>query len=147
MSGVGWVGDERVRPRATAVACSGPAPLGTGPADLVFVAERPGTGLGAGLAGLSGPDPGDGLCAAMNGAVPHAKIRAAGHPTPLWSVPAGDGRSAYVGAAKGVWLYAVLWPAAAGYLLADQVFLHDLAESMPSELVFGAPSPHLCPTA
>ena len=44
--------------RATAVACSGPAPLGGGPADLVFVAEEPGVGLGTRFAGMPGPDPG-----------------------------------------------------------------------------------------
>jgi hypothetical protein len=54
-----------------------------------------------------------------------------------------DDRSAYVGEAKGVWLYAITWPASAGYLLAEDLVLHDLAEWMPGELVFGAPSPYL----
>jgi hypothetical protein len=144
VTGVGWVGDDRVRPRATAVACSGPAPLGDGPADLVLVAERPGTGLGAGLAGVAGPDPGPLL---TDTPWPAAKVRAAGHPTPLWCVPSRDDRSAYAGEAKGLWLYAIVWPAAAGYLLADQVFLQDLADRLPSELVFGAPSPYLCGVA
>ncbi|GAA1800419.1 hypothetical protein GCM10009682_22540 [Luedemannella flava] len=147
VSGVGWVGDDRSPPQGTVVACSGPAPLGNGPADLVLVAERPGTGLGACLAGLPGPDPGDCLKAAVGGAVAHAKVRAAGHPTPLWSVTAGDGRCAYVGEARGLWLYVIAWPAAAGYLLAEQVFLQDLADCLPSELVYGAPSPQLRPSA
>lgn len=43
-------GDERTGARATAVALAGPSPLG-GPADLVLVAEEPGVGLGARLAG------------------------------------------------------------------------------------------------
>lgn len=143
VTGVGWVGDDRVRPRATAVAVSGPAPLDHGPADLVFVAERPGTGLGACLAGLRGPDPGPCLMDEMRRSNSHAKVRAAGHPTPLWSVGAREDRSAYVGEAKGMWLYAVAWPESAGYLLADQVVLQDLTDGVPSELVFGAPSPYL----
>ena len=61
---VGWLvtgfagaGDERTGIRACAVALSGPNPLG-GPADMVVVAEEPGVGLGAALAGLDGVDPG-----------------------------------------------------------------------------------------
>ena len=49
LTGVAWAGDDRTGVRATAVACSGPAPLGGGPADLVFVAEEPGVGLGTRL--------------------------------------------------------------------------------------------------
>ncbi len=45
----------------------------------------------------------------------------------------------YVGEARAMWLYAIAWPAPAGYLLADGIVLHDLVDSLPSELVFGAP--------
>ena len=76
---------------------------------------------------------------------PHAKVKAAGHPTPLWAVSSADDRSAYVGEARGCWLFAITWPAQAGYLLAEDIQLHDLAESVPSELVFGAPSARLRP--
>jgi len=48
-----------------------------------------------------------------------------------------------VGEAKGMWLYAVTWPASAGYLLAEDILLHDLTDSIPTELVFGAPSRRL----
>jgi hypothetical protein len=143
VTGIGWAGDDRGGTRATAVACSGPAPLG-GPADILLIAEEPGVGLGNRYAGLSGPDPGPYLEQALETTAAHAKVRAAGWPIPLWSVgtPIGD-RSAYVGEAKGVWLYAIAWPASAGYLLAEDLVLHDLAEWLPGELVYGAPSPYL----
>ena len=144
VTGVAWAGDERAGAKATAVALSCPAPLGGGPADLVFVAEAPGVGLGNRLAGLSGPDPGAPLCEALRSTAAQAKVKANGHPTPLWAVGSSlEDRSAYVGEASGLWLYAVAWPASAGYLLAEQVVLQDLTDSLPTELVYGAPSPYL----
>jgi hypothetical protein len=145
VTGFAWAGDPRARPRATAVALSGPAPLSDGPADLVFVAEEPGIGLGPSLAGLTGPDPGPPLEAAVTASAAHAKVRAGGHPTPLWAVESGPDCTAYAGEARGLWLYAITWPATAGHLLAEPIVLHDLAESVPSELVFGAPSQRLHP--
>lgn len=166
LTGVGWVGDDREAVRATVTAFSGPAPVSGGPADLVLVAEEPGVGLGTRLAGLPGPDPGQ-LLAGLLGAGPagagggpggaggggpgggrpdggpHAKLRAGGHPTPLWSIAAEPDRSAYVGEARGLWLYAVAWPANAGYLLAEEIVLHDLSEEVPTGMVYGAPSPYL----
>jgi hypothetical protein len=147
VTGVAWAGDERSGPKATALALSGPAPLSDGPADMVIVAEDLGVGLGNSLGGIEGSDPGPLLRAAVERAAPHAKLKAAGHPTPLWAVPSGPDRSAYVGEARGVWLFAVTWPAQAGYLLAEEIQLHDLVESVPSELVFGAPSARLHPVA
>ena len=142
VTGVGWAGDDRSGPRATAVACSGPAPLG-GPADVVLIAEEPGVGLGNRYAGLPGPDPGDHFAVAVKTTAAHAKVKAAGWPTPLWAVSAVDDRSAYVGEAKGLWLYAITWPASAGYLFAEDLVLHDLTDWLPTELVYGAPSPYL----
>ncbi len=140
VTGVAWVGDNRSRMTATAVACTGPTPLGNGPADVVLVAEEPGVGLGARMAGLPGkPDLGPGIA----GAGSHAKVKVAGHPTPLWSVEVPEDRCVYAGEAKGRWIYAVAWPAHAGYFLAENPVLHDLAEWLPAELVFGAPSPRL----
>jgi hypothetical protein len=150
VTGVAWAGDDRDGVRATAVACSGPGPLGGGPADLVLVAEEPGVGLGTRFAGIPGPDPGPLLADAMAEHQPghpepvaHAKVRAGGHPTPLWSVKSPTDRSAYAGEARGMWLYAITWPASAGYLLAEDVVLQDLSEWTPPELVYGAPSPYL----
>src|ERR1700759_2233522 len=51
VGGFGGAGDERTGVRASAVALTGPNPVG-GPADMIVVAEEPGVGLGAGLAGL-----------------------------------------------------------------------------------------------
>lgn len=143
VTGVGWAGDDRDGTQATAVALTGPAPVGSGPADVVFVAERPGVGLGNRLAGLPGSDPGGYLDAVLSATAPQAKVRAAGHPTPLWAVSSLEDRCAYVGEAKGLWLLAIAWPEEAGYLLADEIILHDLVDSVPSELVYGAPSPYL----
>lgn len=149
-TGVAWAGDDRTGVRATAVACSGPAPLSGGPADFVFVAEEPGVGLGTRYAGIPGLDPGVLLIDTMTDPIPgraeqppHAKVRVSGHPTPLWAVKSPTDRSAYVGEARGMWLYAIAWPASAGYLLLAEVVLHDLTEWLPPELVYGAPSPYL----
>jgi hypothetical protein len=144
---VAWAGDERRAPRATAIALSGPAPFSSGPADVAFIAEDPGVGLGNALGGLAGVDPGPVLRDAAAHSAPHAKVRVGRHPIPLWAVPAGAGRSVYVGEARAMWLYAIAWPPAAGYLLADDIVLHDLVESLPSELVYGAASRRLRPHA
>jgi hypothetical protein len=152
VSAIGWAGDERTGARATAVACCGPAPLG-GAAELCFVAEEPGVGLAARLAGLpsallqAGDGPGD------------AKVTAARHPSPLWALPDANSECvAYAGEARGVWLAGVFWPAVANVLLIENMLLSDLrdlgsgAQDYPG-LVFGAASgrlsrpPHRAQTA
>ncbi|WP_374224036.1 DUF6758 family protein [Nocardiopsis sp. MG754419] len=74
VTGFADVGDERSGAVATAVALSGPNPLG-GVGEVVIVAEDAGIGLGARLAGLDGPDPGEDL----DGGPPAAKVRFDGH--------------------------------------------------------------------
>jgi hypothetical protein len=143
MTGVAWVGDERSGVRATAVACSGPGPVEHGPADIVLVAEEPGVGLGTRFAGIPGSDPGPFFDGDLFSTTAHAKVRAAGWPTPLWMLKSAEDRCAYVGEARGMWLYVVTWPAAAGYVLAEDLLLHDLVEDVPSQLFYGAPSPYL----
>jgi hypothetical protein len=143
VTGVAWAGDDSTGVAATAVACSGPAPLSSGPADVVLIAEEPGVGLGARLAGIDGPDPGQYLAELVAAQGSHAKVKAGGHPTPMWSVQTPDDRSAYAGEAKGRWLFAVAFPAPAGYLLAETPVLHDLVDWLPPELVYGAPSGRL----
>jgi hypothetical protein len=142
VSAIGWAGDERTGARATAVACCGPGPLG-GAAEMCFVAEEPGVGLAARLAGLpsallrAGDGPSD------------AKVTAAHHPSPLWALPGSDGeRVAYAGEARAVWLAAVFWPSAASLLLLESVLLTDLRDVRPGPqdypwLVFGAASGRL----
>ncbi len=143
ITGVAWVGDDRSGVRATAVACSGPGPVEHGPADVVIVAEEPGVGLGTRFAGIPGTDPGPFFDGDLFSTTAHAKVRAAGWPTPLWMLKSAEDRCAYVGEARGMWLYVVTWPAAAGYLLAEDLILHDLMQDVPSQLVYGAPSPYL----
>lgn len=143
LTGVGWVGDDHSGARATVLASSGPAPLTGGPADLLLIAEAPGTGLANRYAGLGARDPGPLLTEAMAGQPAHAKPRVDRHPTPLWSVPSAPECSTYIGEARGLWMVAVTWPANAGYLLAEDLTLQDLVDWSPGELVFGAPTTRL----
>lgn len=145
---LGWLvtgfiqaGDERTGARACGVALSGPAPLNSGPADLLIIAEEPGVGLGGCFAGIDGPDPGAGCSMTA----PHAKVEIRGHPVPLWAVRDGlDDRAAYVGEAMGNWLWMVLWPAESGVLLLDQPELCDLREpGIKLDLPYGAFCPRL----
>ncbi len=139
VTGLAAAREPRSPARAVALALSGPSPLG-GPADLVLVAEEPGTGLGGRLSGVGALDPG---CVA-DGA-PDAKVLAAGHPTALWRCASSPDRIAFAGEALGVWLWAVLWPPAAELVLLEHVELHDLRhESHAGEgLPFGAPTTRL----
>lgn len=138
-AGIARAGDERSGDRAVAVGYSGPAPLG-GAGEMLLVAEEPGVGLGAGYAGLPGPDPGDGFDA---GPAP-ARVSAGGRPTPLWLIDGGDDLAVYVGEAMGLWLWAILWPASAGLLLAEDLAVVDARDLAPQvDVPFGARSPRL----
>ncbi|TXJ70804.1 hypothetical protein E2C11_34880 [Streptomyces lavendulae] len=124
-TGVAYAGDERSGGRASAVACSGPGPLG-GPGELILVAEEMGVGLGAHYAGLDGPDPGPYMNVEKP---PQTKVLAAGRPTPLWHVyRTPDDRAVFAGEALGMWLWAVMWPEPAGLLLYDELVLTDLRD-------------------
>ncbi|MEW2624792.1 DUF6758 family protein [Streptomyces sp. NPDC048106] len=125
-TGVAYAGDDRSGGRATALACSGPGPLG-GPGELILVAEEMGVGLGARYAGIDSPDPG----AYMNvEKPPQTKVLAAGRPTPLWHVyRTPDDRAVFAGEALGMWLWAVVWPEPAGLLLYDELVLTDLRDA------------------
>jgi hypothetical protein len=141
-SGLGYAGDERQGARATVTSFSGPSPLG-GPAELLLVAEEPGVGLGARHAGLGEPDPGMGF----GEGTPDAKVFAAMHPTALWSVPTAGDRAVFVGEAKGLWLWVVVWPAAAGVVMYEPVTLTDLREGgHDGAIEFGPLSPRLSET-
>lgn len=136
VTGVGHAGAERAPARASVLVCSGPGPL-EGLAELALVAEEPGVGLGARLAGLSTTDPGSGF----DTRPPEAHVEAAGHPTALWSLPAPPGRVAFVGEAKALWLWAVVAPAGAGVLLYENLLLRDLREGAADfDFEFGPPS-------
>jgi hypothetical protein len=141
-SGVAAAGDDRSGGRATAVACSGPGPLG-GPGELMLVAEELGVGLGARFAGIDGPDPGPGMCVDKP---PHAKVLAAGRPTALWHVNGAPAdRAVFAGEARGLWLWAIVWPERTGLLMYDELVLTDLREAGAEAdmLPCGALSPRL----
>ncbi|UCM90190.1 DUF6758 family protein [Streptomyces marincola] len=141
-TGVAYAGDDRDGGRATAVACSGPGPLG-GPGELLLIAEELGVGLGARYAGLPGPDPGAGLNVTEP---PRAKVLAAGRATPLWLLDGTpEDRAVFAGEAMGLWLWAVTWPRESGLLLYDELVLADLrdAGSEVDLVPCGALSPRL----
>ncbi|PSL01890.1 hypothetical protein CLV30_112130 [Haloactinopolyspora alba] len=142
----GWVvgamvhaGDDATGVRAAGVAISGPNPLG-GPADLVLVSEEQGVGLGAGLAGLDGPDPGT----AVQGE-PSAKVLVHNRAVPLWFVDGPADRAVYAGHWGGTWLWAVLSPSTAGVLLLEDVEVVDLRDlgHEADLLPYGTPPPWL----
>lgn len=140
-SGLAYAGSERDGARATVAAFSGPSPL-RGAADLLLVAEEPGVGLGSRLAGMADVDPGGRL----GSAPPDAKIVAARHPTPLWPLPdAAEDRAAFIGEAKGFWLWLVVWPAAAGVMVYDGIELVDHRDHPPghADVGFAAPTARL----
>jgi len=138
VSGFTGAGDERTGTRGSALALSGPNPLG-GPAEMLIVAEEPGVGLGAGLAGLPGPDPGDGFAACQ----PHAAVKVGNHEAPLWLVES-DGKAVFVGEVAASWLWLVLWPDTAGALLVQPLSLRDLRDpEQELDVPFGALSPRL----
>lgn len=141
LTGVVLAGDPREPAVASAVMLSGPAALG-GPAELVLVAEEPGVGLGAGYAGVSGPDPGP----AGFELAPTTRVMASDHETSLWEVPTPVDRSAYLGEAVGCWLWAVSWPMESVLVLHDQASLVDLRDAgHPLDVPLGAPSPRWRP--
>jgi hypothetical protein len=123
VTGHGHVGDA-TSARATVFVSGGPNPLG-GDADMIVVAEEPGTGLGSWFAGLETPDPGPGFHAGS----PHAKATVGGHPTSLWCVhTAASDRAAYAGEAAGRWLWVVLHPESAGALMMEELVFADVRD-------------------
>lgn len=138
VTGFSGAGDERTGLRGSAIALSGPHPLG-GPADLVIVAEELGVGLGAGLAGLPGPDPGDGFASGP----PDAAVRVAHHEAPLWLVES-DHTAVFAGEVEGSWVWVLLWPDTAGVLMIESLPLRDLRDTMQDlDVPFGALSTRL----
>ena len=146
VTGFSGAGDERTGNRGTAVALSGPNPVG-GPADLLVIAEEPGVGLGARAGGPQGPDPGAGFASGA----PQAAVRVGGHEACLWLVapgdragPDGDGCAAFAGEVGGSWVWIVFWPDSAGVMLVESLALRDLRDNEQQwDLPFGALSPRL----
>lgn len=115
------------RPLATAACVAGPTPM-DGPVEVIVVAEEPGTGLGARIAGTVQSDPGAEIAAGH----PTARIRLDSQTVPLWPVSTSDvgaalDRSVFAGEARGRWLWLTLRPASAMLLLADEWILADVS--------------------
>lgn len=139
----GVVAEKFERPSASMTCCSGTSQL-DGPVDVYVIAEEPGTGLGARVAGLDsadpGPDIGDGR--------PPVRVRINSQTVPLWPVSTSWSdheldRAVFVGEAHGRWLWIVLRPASAMLLLRDDWILRDVS-GMGAPLVempFGGPRP------
>lgn len=138
LGGVAYAGDHHSGARSTVVAAGGPSPFG-GDCDLMLIAEEMGVGLGARFAGLPGPDPGP----IFEDTAAHAKVYAAGRPTPMWSVPDTGDRAVFVGEARGMWIWLILWPAIAGALLYEDLVLTDLRDAGGelASLPYGSLSP------
>ena len=90
---------------------------------MLVVAEEPGIGLGAALAGLDSVDPGPGFASAP----PVATASFGKHDFPLWQVASPD-RAVFAGEIKAHWLWVVLWPETAGILLIEPIGLRDLRD-------------------
>ena len=138
VTGFTGAGDDRSGTRGCVVALSGPNPVG-GPGEMLVVSEEPGLGLGAGLAGLAGPDPGEGFAAGL----PHALVQFGHHEFPLWSVES-PGAAVFAGEVLANWLWIILWPDTAGTLLLENLSLRDLRDpGQDLDVPFGALSPRL----
>ncbi|HET8561884.1 MAG TPA: DUF6758 family protein [Marmoricola sp.] len=115
-----------------------------GAVEVTVVAEDPGVGLGARVAGSKHTDPGD----QVGIGPPAVRVRAAGRPVPLWVVEVEVGgdfldRAVFAGEAEGRWLWLVLRPASAALLLNDEWLLADVTGFGPTalEMPFGGPRP------
>ncbi|KQY56236.1 MULTISPECIES: DUF6758 family protein [unclassified Nocardioides] len=131
------------RARATMVALAGNSDL-DGPVEVLVVSEEPGTGLGARCAGTVHSDPG----AQIGASRPTTRVRLDAQPVSLWPVSTAENdltldRSVVAGEARGRWLWLVLRPASAVFLLADDLPLADVSGIGASllEVPFGGPPP------
>jgi hypothetical protein len=128
---------------ATVTTTAGSSDL-DGDVTMTVVAEDPGNGLGARVAGVADVDPGD----QGGGGVPAVRVRAAGRQVPMWAVDTVADtdplvRAVFAGEAEGRWLWIVLRPASAALLLQDEWLLADVAGFGPEalEMPFGGPRP------
>ena len=138
VTGFTGAGDERSGTAGRAVALSGPNPLG-GPADLLIVAEEPGVGLGAGLAGCQAPIPATASRPASRTRPSRSRTT---RPRSGWSRRIS--KAVFAGEVAGSWLWLVLWPDTAGTLLIEPLELRDLRDpTQDLDLPFGALSPRL----
>ncbi|MDO7867447.1 DUF6758 family protein [Nocardioides jiangxiensis] len=110
---------EAGRPRATLASVQGISP-DDGGVSLTTVAEEPGCGLGARVAGTVCSDPG----AEIADRPADARLRVGGSTVPLWTVSTHDAsaeldRSVLAGEADGRWFWLVVRPASALLMVHD----------------------------
>ncbi|HSX67660.1 DUF6758 family protein [Nocardioides sp.] len=115
------------RPRATMIAVHGASPEDGGVA-MTVIAEEPGSGLGAHVAGTVHSDPG----ADIGDRPADARVRVGTSTVPLWALSthevAGDlDRSVLAGEAEGRWIWLVLRPASALLMLGSPWHFTDAA--------------------
>lgn len=137
--GTAWsVGDFAVVPD-TATLTSVRGPTDGGEVDVTLVIERPGTGLGARVAGT--PEPDDDLVYTPV----QARVRVASQAISLWALETGGielDRTVLVGEHGGRWLWLILRPASALLLLGREWHLRDVSALGMSlvEVPFGGPA-------
>jgi len=124
-SGVAYAGDHHTGARATVMAAqAGTSPFG-GEGDMLLIAEEMWDRARRPVRRLAAPTPGR----IFEDTAAHAKVYASGRPTPMWSVPDTGDRAVFVGEARGMWLWVVVWPALAGTLLYEDLVLTDLRDA------------------
>ncbi|GAA4808791.1 DUF6758 family protein [Nocardioides caeni] len=135
--------------RATLTCVAGTSQL-DGAVEVLVISEEPGTGLGARVAGLVGPDGSERLDPGeeVGDGPPPVRVRVSQHPVGMWPVsvsgsPGEWDRSVLAGEAGGRWLWIVLRPASAFLLLRDDWILRDVSATGPQlvELPFGGHAP------
>lgn len=107
---------------------SGPDPFGD-PAEVAFVCEEAGAGVGSHFAGLSMSYPSAGVGVGP----PHAKFGVEGRLVPLWAVENTAGCAAFAGEAAGRWLWVIVHPAEASAIVVEPMQLVD-ARQLGAEL-------------
>lgn len=105
---------------AVSLVVVGPVP---GLTEMLVVAEEPGVGYAARLAGMDGPDAGDAIAGA-----PYSRVTAGGHLTPLWLARGSLPGAALVGERDGAWLWILIRPTESAPLAVDPPPLADLRE-------------------
>lgn len=125
---------------ATVSCWSGHDPFGD-PAEVIFVCEEAGTGIGSEFAGLATSYPGP----HVGHGPPHAKFGVEGRSVPLWVVEGAADRAVYAGEAAGRWLWVVVHPAESSAIVVQPIQLVD-ARQLGAELTVlpvGEMSPRL----
>ena len=116
VTGLAWGGEPGAR--AIVVDCAGPRRSAARP-NWSWSPRSRARAWAAATPGCPGLDPGDVIEGPSS-----VDVKAAGQHAPLWAVPTSDDRAAFVGEAYGVWLWLVMWPMNAAWLLAEQLELH-----------------------